>query len=266
MDWLITNAWKRGLYTILDYHAFLPPGADQNGGANGYWSNEAQKAETVRIWTRIARHYQGNPAVAMFDLLNEPNNSQLKHGTAPEAADVCNLYDRIYKAIRSVDAQRVIAMEGMWDWHSLRDPARSGYQNVVYSFHWYNWSGKTTANRNQGTDHDLHSVEQMFQALKIPAFIGEFNLFGDPVAWQYALAQYDQRRLNWTMWTYKIKAGGSNSWGVFTTIPGKAPAVPNLVTDSAETIRQKWGAWRTTRETFALNPMFQPLFPRFTGN
>ena len=55
------------------------------------------------------------------------------------------------------------------------------------------------------------------------------------------------------------KAGGTNSWGVYTTLPGKAPPVPNLVTDSADTIRHKWQAWVTSKETFAINPMFKPL-------
>src|SRR5580700_7675056 len=26
-DWLVTSAWKRGIYTIIDLHAFLPPAA-----------------------------------------------------------------------------------------------------------------------------------------------------------------------------------------------------------------------------------------------
>ncbi len=259
MDWLIKNAWDRGLYTIIDFHAFLPPGADQNGGADGYWSNDAQKAETVRIWTGIAKHYRGNPAVAMYDLLNEPNNSQLSNKPGPKASVICDLYDQLYKAIRAVDADHAIAMEGVWDWRTLREPAKCGYQNVVYSFHWYNWGGKTTADRNQATDNDLQAVERMSQAWHIPAFIGEFNLFGDKDAWKYAVEQYDKQGLSWTMWTYKNKAGGTNSWGVYTTLPGKAPPVPNLVTDSADTIRQKWQAWVTSKETFAINPMFKPL-------
>jgi aryl-phospho-beta-D-glucosidase BglC (GH1 family) len=32
MGWLVKNAWDRGLYTIVDFHAFLPPGANQDGG------------------------------------------------------------------------------------------------------------------------------------------------------------------------------------------------------------------------------------------
>ena len=263
MDWLVKNAWDRGLYTIIDYHACLPPGADQNNGATGYWSNDAQKAETVRIWTRIAEHYRGNPAIAMYDLLNEPTNA---HQPAPKSSVVCELYDQLYKAIRAVDPDHAIAMEGMWDWRSLRDPAKSGYQNVVYSFHWYNWGGKTTADRNRATDNDLQSLEKMYQAWKVPSFIGEFNHFGDKDAWKYALEQYDKRKLSWTLWTYKNTASGANSWGVYTTIPGKVPPVPNLTTDSADAIRQKWKAWATSTGAFALNPMFKPLLEQLPAS
>jgi endoglucanase len=195
----------------------------------------------------------------MYDLLNEPNNSELKGKPSPQAAAVCALYDRLYRAIRAVDPDHAIAMEGVWDWHSLRDPARSGYQNVVYSFHWYNFAAKTTADRNSGTDRDLKGLADMHAKWNVPAYVGEFNLFGDSDAWKYALDQYNQQRLAWTMWTYKNKAGGTNSWGVYTTIPGKAPPIPNLTTDAADDIRAKWKAWATTPETFALNPMLTPL-------
>ena len=261
-DWAVKQAWDRGIYTVIDYHAFLPSGADQDGGATGYWGNEALKTETVRIWTRIAEHYRGNPAVAMYDLLNEPNNSHLKKQPSPKVSVICDLYDRLYKAVRAADPDHIIAMEGVWDWHSLREPAKCGYQNVAYSFHWYYWGGKTTADRNRATDNDLQSLEKMYQSWKIPAFIGEFNLFGDREAWKYAVEHYDKRGLSWTVWTYKNTAAGSNSWGVYTTIPGKKPPVPNLVTDSADTIREKWRAWATSADTFAINPLFNPLLLR----
>jgi len=93
----------------------------------------------------------------------------------------------------------------------------------------------------------------------VPVFVGEFNLFGDKEAWKYALEQYDRRKLNWTMWTFKNTASGTNSWGVYTTIPGKAPQTPNLMTDTADAIRQKWRNWATSPEIFAINPMFKPL-------
>jgi endoglucanase len=258
-DWLVTSAWKRGIYTIIDLHAFLPPAANQDGSAAGYWSSQSQKQETVKIWNHIAAHYKANPAVAFYDLLNEPNNSQLKGQPSPKSATVCDIYEQLYRSIRLADPDHAIAMEGTWDWHSLRDPAKSGFRNVIYSFHWYHFGVKTTADFNAGTDRDLQSLTQMQQKWNVPAYIGEFNLFGDADAWKYALAQYDEHGLSWTMWTYKNKASGTNSWGVYTTIPGKAPPVPNLATDSADEIKAKWQAWATTPETFAKNPMLEPL-------
>ena len=177
VDWLVTNAWQRGIYTILDYHAFLPPGADQDGSAQGYWKHPSQKAETVQIWQRIAGHYRGNPAIAMYDLLNEPNNSAPATGSPPPSSVVCELYDQVYQAIRAVDPEHLIAMEGMWDWHTLRDPAKAGYRNVVYSFHWYHLGVKNTEDHHRLTDEDLLATEKMRRDWKVPVLIGEFRAY-----------------------------------------------------------------------------------------
>jgi aryl-phospho-beta-D-glucosidase BglC (GH1 family) len=259
MDWLVQKAWDRGIYTIIDYHAFLPASAKQDGSAASYWNNPVQKNETVQIWTHIADHYKGNPAVAMYDLLNEPNNSAPSGKPEPSAETICDLYDRIYTAIRTVDQNHVIAMEGLWDWKALRDPSEAGYRNVVYSFHWYHFGQKGVDDNNAATDDDINHITQMRESWTLPTFIGEFNLFGDAEAWRYALRKYHDAGLSWAMWTYKNKASDTNSWGVYTTLPGKAPPVPNLSTDSAADIRSKWKAWETSDDTFALNPMLGPV-------
>jgi len=193
----------------------------------------------------------------MYDLLNEPNNSMPKGMSAPSAAVVCQLYDRLYHAIREVDPGHIIAMEGMWDWRTLRDPAAAGYRNVAYSFHWYHWGSETTAARQKLLDEDMGGVEAMWRVWEVPVFIGEFNFFGDWHLWNKGLDRYNRAGLSWTLWTLKNKKSGDNSWGVLTTIPGKVPAVPDLTRDSADTIRDKWQAWRTSPETFAVNPQLK---------
>lgn len=260
LDWLAAAAGRHGLYVILDYHAFLPPGANHDGGASGYWKNAARMDETVRIWKRVAEHFRGNPVIAMYDLLNEPNNSHLKNKPEPDAADVRDLYDRLYKAIRAIDPEHIIAMEGVWNWHTLRDPARAGYRNVAYSFHWYHYNTRDAAERIRATDGDLDNIAKMWKQWNIPVYVGEFNLFGDQDAWKHAIKQYDQAGLSWTVWTYKSTVSGTNSWGVYTTIPGKKPPVPDIFTDSAADIRRKWKAWETKAGGYALNPFFKTLF------
>jgi hypothetical protein len=265
VDWLVTNAWQRGIYTILDYHAFLPPGAEQDGSTQGYWNHSQQKAETVQIWQRIAEHYRGNPAIAMFDLLNEPNNSAPADSSPPPSSVVCDLYDRLYQAIRAVDSDHLIAMEGMWDWQTLRDPAKAGYRNVVYSFHWYHQGVKNTQDHHRLTDEDLLAIGKMREDWKVPVLVGEFNFYGDEQAWIHGLNCYNQAGLSWTLWSLKNKAAGSTSWGVLTTIPGKTPLVPDLTRDSAEAIREKWQAWKTSSRFFDLNPMLKPLLAHSTN-
>jgi hypothetical protein len=257
MDWLVKNAWDRGIYTVIDYHAFLPASANQDGSA--YWTNAKETDETVQIWAHIADHYKGNPAVAMYDILNEPNNSAPKGKPEPSAQTICSLYDTIDPAIRAADPDHIVAMEGLWGWKDLPNPQEAGYDNVVYSFHWYNWGAKGPADSKAGTDHDIDGLAQMRDAFTVPAFIGEFNLFGEAEGWQYALQKYNSAGLSWTIWSYKNKASDTNSWGVYTTLPGKSPPVPNLASDSAPEIREKWKAWETSDETFGLNPMLGPI-------
>ncbi len=259
VDWLVTNAWQHGLYTILDYHAFLPPAANQDGSAAGYWSNPSQKVETIRIWRRIAERYRNNPAVAMYDLLNEPGNSTPKGRTEPSPSVVCELYDQLYQAIRAVDPDHLVVMEGMWDWKTLRHPGKSAYRNVVYSFHWYHWGAKSTQEHHRLTDEELNGVESMWQVWDVPVLIGEFNFFGDWNAWEHALEHFRGAGLSWSLWTFKNKAVGNNSWGLLTTIPGQAPRVPDLTTDSAQTIREAWQAWKTSPAIFAFNPNLKRL-------
>lgn len=257
MDWCVREAGKRGIFTIIDFHAFLPASADQNGGAKGYWANQAQMDETVRIWTRVASHYKNARNVAFYDLLNEPTNSAPHGQPGPDKEKVCDLYDRLYHAIREVDPEHAIAMEGVWDWKTLRDPHKAGYQNVIYSFHWYNWGAKTTEERNKATDRDIASVKEMFRTWNVPAYIGELNLFGDRDAWLHAMAAYREAGLNWTMWSYKHKDSGTNSWGLCTSIKGGVPGTPDLTKDSAETIRANWKAWATTGKSYKFNPLFE---------
>ncbi len=263
MDWLIENAWKQGIYTIVDFHAFLPALANQDGSSTGYWKQDHWKSETAAIWKHIAEHYRGNPAVAMYDLLNEPNNSAPKGLSEPSSEAVCAQYAQIYSAIRSSDPDHIICMEGMWDWHSLNDPQKCGYRNVVYSFHFYHFGAKDTADNDAQTLGDIKGIHEMQSQWKVPAFVGEFNFFGSAQAWDFGINAYNQEGLSWTMWSYKNKAGHGSSWGVYDLAElsdHKACVVPDLTKDSAEEIRQKWQGWATEGDTFVLNPMFSSLF------
>lgn len=79
MDWVVSNAWQRGIYTLIDFHG--PPGGQSSSQSTGqqnqnlYWTSASDQAQTALIWSNVAAHFAGNPAVAGYDLMNEPSGA-----------------------------------------------------------------------------------------------------------------------------------------------------------------------------------------------
>ena len=75
LDWLVNAAAAQGLYVIIDMHGAVggQSTSDDTGQANqnAYWSNGNNQGNTAYMWWQIANHYNGNPTVAGYDLLNE---------------------------------------------------------------------------------------------------------------------------------------------------------------------------------------------------
>jgi aryl-phospho-beta-D-glucosidase BglC (GH1 family) len=261
MDWLVTNAWARGIYTILDFHGVVggQSTAEHTGRVRPtaeFWSSPRDQQRTADIWQRIATHFQGNPGVAGYDLINEPIG-------APSQTALWNMYDQLYQTIRSVDPDHMVIMEGTWNqwgWDMLPNPATFGWTNVVYEMHEYQWGFTNDPNGvKAGIDHQVNDF-RAHQFWNVPCYIGEFNEFSpgsDPTAvWQYAVQQFQTNNMSWTEWSYKSTSGsGSNSWGIYNRIK-TPPPVPNLQTDSAATIASDWAAW-ITDNAFAVNPMLE---------
>jgi aryl-phospho-beta-D-glucosidase BglC (GH1 family) len=258
MDWLVARAWQRGIYTILDLHG-APGGQSANADTTGrlwptaqLWTNPAYQDRMVNIWERMAAHFRGNPAVAGYDLLNEP-------GGAPSTTAMWNLMDRCYKAIRAVDPDHCTIIEGTfrsWNWNMLPSPSSKGWTNVLYQMHAYGWGNTgdlaTQLAQTTGQINDFNN----HKSWATPCLIGEFNLFGLEAAWQDAAQRYSSNGMSWCTWSYKaIHGGGSDSWGVYDP-KNPWPAKPNIQTDSASAIITKWLQWDTPGH-FAYNPMLR---------
>jgi endoglucanase len=263
MDWLVTNAWARGIYTVIDFHG-VPGGqstSDSTAQANQnqYWSSVAYQNQTSLIWSNVAAHFSGNPAIAGYDLINEPFG-------APGQTNIWNAYNSLYQKIRSVDPDHMIFMEGTWtgtgtngqslnwQWDVLPPPSLLGWTNVAYSMHAY--AGSTTASGEQAeTDKQVNDFNT-HQSWNIPGFIGEFNSHGTQSAWQYSVLQYDQNNMSWDNWAYKAIAGGvGNAWGIYDPT-GTWPAIPDIQNDSATTISNKWSQWKTS-SAFGITPFLK---------
>lgn len=260
LDWVVAEAWKRGIYSILDLHG--APGGQTKGESTGrqresaeLWNNEVNIQRTIALWRKLAEHYRGNPAIAAYDLLNEPSE-------APSLGALWSVYDRIYREIRLVDPDHMITVEGCintrvgnqeihWGWEALPHPDLFGWKNILYQMHHYEWDWDNVTKQRSGVDFQVSEWKKA-KPLGVPMLMGEFNLMASEDAWHYGLEQYNTSGMSWTFWSYKANHGtGSDSWGLYN--PTKKDA-PNLLTDDAATIRAKWQAIETDK-TFALNPM-----------
>lgn len=218
LDYFLELAKKYELKVIIDMHGVV-------GGQSGFehcgtrrmdfWKNETYINEMCTLWKNIALHYiDVRPDLAStilaYDLVNEPTK-RTEIGTGPLQWKVM---DRLYDAIREVDPYHVISIEGVWFTVSLPDPASYGWENVLYQYHFYNWThDKLTPNwMFYGFMFGLYSLCDY----DVPKFVGEFNFFGDQDAWAKYLDQYDRLGWGWTIWSYKIVSVGywDSSWGL----------------------------------------------------
>jgi len=268
LDWIVSKAWDRGIYTILDLHG--APGGQNKEQTTGavrqqaeLWTSDANRRRTAEIWQKVAQHFKGNPEVAGYDLLNEP------HG-APDRTALWAFYHQLYQTIRAADAEHIIFVEGCWaghvgpqyvnwGWDVLPPPVKSGWKNVVYETHGYDFAWDNTEKQIHNIDSQLNDFK-LHRAWGVPSYQGEFNAMSpkpDPAkVWKYAVEKFSAAGMSWSAWTYKATHGsGDDSWGIYNPRDPK-PAKPNLQTDSADEIRQKWAAWRTDK-SFAINPMLR---------
>lgn len=123
-----------GLYVIIDWHTIGNP-ITELFQSEGYITT---RAETLRFWEAIAARYRGRPAVAFYELWNEPTRG---HGALGQAtwAEHKAFMDEITAAIRAHNPSAVVLVAG-FDWaYDLTEPAADPVEaaNVAYVTHPY---------------------------------------------------------------------------------------------------------------------------------
>jgi len=251
LDWLVTNCASRGIYVVLDMHGVI--GGESTSGDTGqqnlnqYWTSAVDQSETDYMWTKLATHYNGNPTIAGYDLINEPDN-------APSTAAVISAYTNIYTTIHAVDTGHIAFIEGTfgnWDWNMLPAPATYNWTNVVYSMHEYVFGATNAAQVEAGSAGQVSDFNNHL-SWNVPDYVGEWNDMSlGAASYEYSINAYDQAGISWGMWSYKATDGLlPDGWGWYD--PTYWPTTPNLETDSAATISNDWQQWKTTK-SFGIN-------------
>jgi aryl-phospho-beta-D-glucosidase BglC (GH1 family) len=247
LDWVVSNAWERGIYVVIDFHG-VPGGqsTSQDTGQenqNQYWTSTADQAATAMIWSNVAAHYVGNPAVAAYDLMNEPSG-------APTQLALWYMYTNLYQVVRSVDPDHICLMEGTWNgtgtntftgmneglnwqWDVLPPPTMFGWSNVVYSMHSYAGSGGSVPGEvsKQTSDYVNH------YSWNVPDYIGEFQGYTPGSEWELTITNYDEYAISWSTWAFKAANGAGQNWGIYYN--GSLTG-PDLETSSNNVISNAW--------------------------
>ena len=199
IDNLVRWCRKYGIYVIIDMHG--APGGQT--GANiddsiedqpGLFMDIRNQDRLVDLWVKIAKRYSDEPTVIAYNLLNEPlprrTGAADKYGHLVEP-----LYKRITTAIREVDTNHMITLEGIdWsnDWSIFSQPFDD---NVFYQFHYYCWNRPDNLN-------DISKFLSHREKLNTPVWVGETGEKGNTIYW--ATTQYfEANNIGWSFWPWK---------------------------------------------------------------
>lgn len=254
IDWVVDQCSQRGIYVLLDLHGL--PGGDCPWGSSGrfgmnpneFWTNTTYQDWVVSIWQAIATRYNGNAAVAGYDLMNEPLLSY-NEGSS-EVSQKFNYYDRLYDAVRAIDTNHTIYIAAFFDWGNAYTPSTYGWTNVVYEVHPYDMPGGKdwTAQNNLVTSKIADvAAKQNDSNWNVPVLLGEYSLYHYDDVWSRWMSGLNAIKASWTNWSYKVRGkmseGIGGYWGFYNTANAQIPVINN---DSSSTISSKYSQFGTS--------------------
>jgi endoglucanase len=233
LDRALTWCEKYGLYAILDMHAaqgWQNPDwhSDNPTGHALLWKQRAFQDRYVALWREIAERYTGREVIAGYDLLNEPFvdplGDQIFGSYRGDWKLFNGLYRRVVSAIREVDPDHILFLEGDGFASKFSGIEEPFAENLAYSSHNYNracWGpGRYPGTHREGL-WDRGMVEKVFleaegtaftQRVRAPLWVGEFGpVFNGAAAdrpsrlrgFDDTLSVFNQYQTHWTAWTYK---------------------------------------------------------------
>jgi len=145
---------KHGIYTILDLHT-APGGqntdwhSDNGGHIANFWNYKDHQDRVVWLWEQLAAHYKDNRWIAGYNPLNEP--------AEPKHTRLVEYYNRLYDAIRKIDAHHTLFLDGNTfasDFTHFSDEYVKKWKNTSYSIHDYSRFGFPASPETYTGSHD----------------------------------------------------------------------------------------------------------------
>jgi len=207
LNWCKANK----MYLILDLHA-APGGqgndvniADRDPSKPYLWDSEANQEKTVALWRKLAQRYKNEPYIGAYDIINEPNYGfsnpeEDKNGTQEKVnAPLRKLMIDITKAIREVDQQHLIIIEGNGWGNNYNGIFPLWDKNMALSFHKY-WN----YNDQASIAHIIKARDEQ----NVPVWLGETGENSN-VWFTDAIHLLEKNNIGWAWWPLK-KIGANN--------------------------------------------------------
>ncbi|WP_422004627.1 carbohydrate-binding protein [Roseivirga pacifica] len=207
LEWCKAN----DIYLILDLHA-APGGQGENADISDYdkdkpslWESEANKEKMIALWRKLAERYKDETHIAAYDIINEPNWGFQNHandlnGCAESAnTPLWNLQKEVTAAIREVDQNHIIVIEGNCWGNNYNGLPSLWDDNIVISYHKY-W--------NPNTQGAIQGMLDMRSSRNVPIWLGETGENSN--TWfTNAINLFETNSFGWSWWPLK-KLGGNN--------------------------------------------------------
>lgn len=211
-DWAtITDGAPRCEFTGRD----ISP-AGNRAFNNFYHNTDGVQDQLVKVWAMLADEFKDEPAVAGYDLFNEPNFGE----TAPITSSLLlgRFFDKSIDAIRGAGAEQIVFFEPSILWSGLGfdsgpPPGFTADRNIVFSPHLYAESITMDASLGLPT---IVSIERGFTLAQrvadmygVPYWSGEYGFWGDTKvedAARFAAAQ-DAHVQGGVYWVWRQSCG-----------------------------------------------------------
>lgn len=268
LDLALMWAQRYGLRVILDLHA--APGSQNHDwhsdslGPAALWQSKDFQDRTAALWGFLAHRYHDYPALAGYDLVNEPETHDRQTLNA--------FYRRLVDSIRAQDPRHLIFMEGH-NWSTdLEILDEMPDESVVLSAHYYGDLG-FTFNLVPHQRHVPSRAAVLSRHAKTaewhgrPVLIGEFGINGRAGLWGEAawleetltaFASYD---FHWTYWTYKAVKNAVFPDGILSSFENPAWVNRQGPKTGWETYADCWPAEKSRMIASWCTDVFQPNGP-----
>ena len=284
LDNVIKWANKYKVYVILDLHAaYGSQNHDWHSDSLGkaeLWTKKSYRHQTYALWEQVADRYKNEFYVAGYDLLNE--------AVLDDQKLLNEFYRETIKAIRRVDRQHILFIEGN-RWSQVIDQLDEfSDDNWVYSIHFYEpleftfnfvphlmyplrskqgvWDKNTMRRR-------LENYDKFSKQRQRPIHVGEFGVhFRDGFYHEHnyvkdVVACFKDFGFHWNYWTYKAVKHYMFPDGIFSYYPNDAWVHRPGPVSGWNRWHQLWpkhkkamiASWRT--KAFSLN---QPIIKALT--